>query len=113
MASYPYNRSGGYTVWPGPNSNSFVAHVLAAIPEAGIALPPTAIGKDWRDGPFFVGLTPSRTGVQISLAGVLGFSLGWVEGAEINVLGAVTGIDVRRPAIKLPGFGRIGFGSVV
>ena len=38
----PTTASGDYSVWPGPNSNSFVAYVLAAIPEAGIALPPTA-----------------------------------------------------------------------
>jgi hypothetical protein len=31
---------------------------------------------------------------------------------EINVLGLVAGIDIRRPAIKLPGFGRIGMGTV-
>jgi hypothetical protein len=32
----------------------------------------------------------------------------WVEGLEINVLGLVLGVDIRRPAIKVPGFGRIG-----
>jgi hypothetical protein len=35
-----------------------------------------------------------------------------VEGLEVNVLGLVLGIDVRRPAIKIPGFGRIGIASV-
>jgi hypothetical protein len=113
VARYPHNQSGGYSVWPGPNSNSFVSYVLAAIPEAAIALPPTAIGKDWHAQTFYIGLTPSRTGVQLSLGGLLGFSLGWVEGAEFNVLGLVTGIDIRRPAVKLPGFGRIGLGAVV
>jgi hypothetical protein len=108
VASYPYNDQGDYGLWPGPNSNSFVAYVLSAIPEARAALLPTAIGKDWRvDGRFF-GLTPSGTGVQLSLAGLLGVTVGWVEGFEINVLGLVAGIDVRRPALKLPGFGRIG-----
>ena len=112
VARYPCTRSGGYTVWPGPNSNSFVAYVLSSVPEAGIALPPTAVGKDWRvDGHIF-GLTPSRTGVQVSLGGLLGITVGWVEGVEVNVLGLVAGIDLRRPAIKLPGFGRIGMGSV-
>jgi hypothetical protein len=111
VASYPYNRPGDYSVWPGPNSNSFVAHVLAAVPEAHIALPPTAIGKDWRaDGRIF-GLSPSGTGIQFSLGGLLGFTAGWVEGLEVNVLGLIAGIDVRRPAIKLPGFGRIGMPS--
>jgi len=114
VARYPYNRSGDYWVWPGPNSNSFVAYVLAAVPEAGIALPPTAIGKDWRiDGPLYLGLAPSRTGVQLSLAGLLGVTVGWVEGLELNVLGAVLGLDIRRPALKLPGIGRIGVGTVV
>jgi hypothetical protein len=34
--------------------------------------------------------------------------IGWVEGLEINLLGAVAGLDWRRPAIKLPAIGRIG-----
>lgn len=38
----------------------------------------------------------------------LGFSIAWIEGVEINILGAVAGFDVRRPAIKLPGLGRLG-----
>lgn len=113
IAHYPYRRSGDYSVWPGPNSNSFVAYVLSAIPEAGIALPPTAVGKDWRADRRIVGLTPSRTGIQVSLGGFLAFSVGWVEGVEIDVLGLVAGIDVRRPALKLPGLGRIGMGTVV
>ncbi len=112
VARYPYDRPGGYAVFPGPNSNSFVAYVLAAIPEAGIALPPTAVGKDWRALADAFGPTPSRTGIEVSLGGLLGFSLGWVEGLEINVLGLVAGIDIRRPALKLPGFGRIGVGAV-
>ena len=111
VARYPFTQPGTYTVWPGPNSNSFVAYVLAAIPEAGIVLPPTAIGKDWRADSGIVGLTPSGTGFQISLGGYLGITVGWYEGMEINVLGLVTGVDIRRPAIKLPGFGRIGMTS--
>jgi hypothetical protein len=112
VANYPYKRSGDYSVWPGPNSNSFVAYVLAAIPEAGIALPPTAVGKDWRVDSRILGLTPSGTGVQLSFGGLLGISVGWVEGIEVNVLGLVVGLDIRRPAIKLPGIGRIGVGTV-
>jgi hypothetical protein len=74
------------------------------------ALPPTAIGKDYPyDGDMF-GLTPSATGVRISLGGYLGLTIGWVEGIEINFLGAVFGIDLRRPAVKLPALGRLGFG---
>nr|WP_293853387.1 DUF3750 domain-containing protein [uncultured Alsobacter sp.] len=108
VADYPYRDYGQYQAWPGPNSNTFVAHVLAAIPQAGITLPPTALGKDYRTDGKMVGLTPTRTGVQLELAGLLGVTLGWIEGLEVNVLGAVAGLDWRRPAIKLPGFGRIG-----
>jgi Protein of unknown function (DUF3750) len=108
VAAYPHNRSGGYSLWPGPNSNSFTAYVLTRVPELGIALPPTAIGKDWRSDGRWFGSTPSGTGYQISLAGLLGLSIGRAEGIEINILGLIFGIDVLAPAIKLPGFGRIG-----
>jgi hypothetical protein len=30
---------------------------------------------------------------------------------ELNFLGLVAGVDVRRPAIKLPGWGRIGLSA--
>lgn len=35
-------------------------------------------------------------------------TIGWVEGFEINFFGAVLGIDIRRPALELPGLGRLG-----
>jgi hypothetical protein len=38
----------------------------------------------------------------------LGIKAGWVEGVELNFLGLVTGLDLRHPGIKLPGFGRLG-----
>jgi hypothetical protein len=108
VKSYAYAAPGSYAAWPGPNSNSFVQHVLAEVPELARALPPTAIGKDWRDDGIFAGLTPSRTGIQASLFGVAGFTLGWVEGLEVNLLGLVAGLDIRQPALKLPGWGRLG-----
>lgn len=108
IAAYAYRGPGDYRAWPGPNSNTFVAFVVAQVPELAVALPPTAIGKDFpADGAWF-GLTPSRTGVKLNLGGYFGVALGWVEGIEINVLGAVAGLDVRRPGLKLPGFGRLG-----
>ena len=55
--------------------------------------------------------TDSRTGVEASLWGLLGVKLGWVEGIELNFLGLVAGLDLRHPALKLPGFGRIGIDS--
>ncbi len=108
VASYAFIAPGSYSAWPGPNSNSFVQHILSAVPELAQALPPTAIGKDFRDSGLFAGLTPSRTGVQASLYGLAGITLGWVEGLEVNLLGLVAGLDLRHPAIKLPGWGRLG-----
>jgi hypothetical protein len=70
------------------------------------------MGKDFRGWSDVLGLTPSHTGIQVSLAGLFGVTIGWVEGIEVNVLGLVTGIDIRRPALKIPGFGRIGVGTV-
>jgi hypothetical protein len=110
VEGYEWRSFGDYRAWPGPNSNTFVAAVLAAVPELRVALPPTAIGKDFPyDGDAF-GLTPSGTGIRVTFGGYLGLTIGWVEGLEINVLGAVFGIDLRRPAVKLPGVGRVGFG---
>ncbi|MGH7486416.1 MAG: DUF3750 domain-containing protein, partial [bacterium] len=65
-------------------------------------------GKDYASWPDAVALSPSRTGVRLSLHGLLGITVGWVEGIEINVLRLVAGIDVRRPALKVPGWGRVG-----
>jgi Protein of unknown function (DUF3750) len=107
VRSYPHGRSGDYIAWPGPNSNTFIAHLARSEPALAPALLPTAIGKDWQ-GLFFAGPTPSGTGGQVSLAGILGLSAGWVEGVEINLFGLVAGLDIRRPALKLPGWGRIG-----
>lgn len=108
VAAYPYRGWGDYRAWPGPNSNTFVAFVLSRVPELGAVLPPTALGKDWRPASDFFGFTPSRTGVSLGIGGLVGVTVGWVEGVELNVLGAVTGLDLRRPALKLPGWGRLG-----
>jgi hypothetical protein len=107
IASYAYSQYGDYRVWPGPNSNTFTAAVLRAVPELRATLPSNAVGKDFRALPY-VGLTDSGTGIELSLWGLLGVKVGWVEGIEFNFLGLVTGLDLRHPAVKLPGFGRIG-----
>ena len=108
IQDYKPRAYGDYRAWPGPNSNTFVAAALAAVPELKTTLPPTAIGKDYPFQGSWIGLTPSRTGVFATLGGYLGISAGWVEGIELNILGAVVGVDWRYPAIKLPGLGRIG-----
>jgi hypothetical protein len=107
VKEYKYASAGDYRIWPGPNSNTFVATVLRAIPEAEAILPANAVGRDFRPLPY-IGLTDSRTGIEVSLWGIVGVKLGWVEGVELNFLGLVAGLDLRNPGVKLPGFGRIG-----
>jgi hypothetical protein len=34
---------------------------------------------------------------------------GTSEGLEVNLLGLTFGLDVRHPALKLPGVGRVGY----
>ncbi|GJE57515.1 DUF3750 domain-containing protein [Methylobacterium thuringiense] len=108
ISGYRYAGIGDYRLWPGPNSNTFIATVMSAVPEMQASLPATAIGKDFPYDGRWVGPTPSGTGFRINLGGYLGLTLGWVEGLEVNILGAVAGLDIRRPGLKLPGLGRIG-----
>lgn len=106
---YPHAHQ--YRVWPGPNSNTFVAFVAREVPALGLALPGTAIGKDYLpDGEFFDS-APSGRGVQVSLGGLFGVLAAPAEGLELNVLGLVFGVELLPPAIKLPGIGRVGFGG--
>ena len=107
--SYPYMDE--YRVWPGPNSNTFTAHVARVVPELKLDLPPTAIGKDYLPGGSVFAKTPSGTGVQFSLAGLFGLMVGKEEGVEINLLGLTFGLDLLAPALKLPMAGRIGGAS--
>ena len=103
--TYPHN--GNYTLWPGPNSNSFVAHIAREVPELRLDLPPTAIGKDYLPNGDIVAKTPSGTGWQVSLFGLLGVLVGVEEGFEVNVLGLTFGVDPMDLALKLPIVGRL------
>ena len=106
VAAYPYPAS--YLTWPGPNSNTFTAFVAREVPELRLNLPPTAIGKDYLADGAPVGVAPSGTGLQLSVLGLLGVTAAWEEGVELNVLGLVFGLDVKKPALKLPALGRLG-----
>jgi hypothetical protein len=72
-----------------------------------LTLPSTAIGKDYLPFGEVFARTPSGTGYQLSLSGLLGVSAGRDDGVELNVLGLVFGLDFRQPALKLPGIGRV------
>jgi hypothetical protein len=107
IASYPYATSGGYRIWPGPNSNSFVAHVLREVPELGARMPPNATGRDYAPGWASLEWLPEG-GIHATIGGWLGFTVGKSAGLELHFLGLVAGIDFLRPAIKIPAFGRVG-----
>lgn len=101
--SYPYANT--YTLWPGPNSNTFVAWIARIAPELKADLPATAVGKDYM-GSTFVTTAPSGSGFQFTLAGLLGIAAGPVEGFELNILGLNFGVSGS--GVKLPMAGRIG-----
>lgn len=131
VSDYPYAKQ--YRMWPGPNSNTFVAFVARRVPELRLELPPTAIGKDYlghrlaqtaetahasqdqrangegesprRASPILFDQAPSGTGFQLSLFGVAGLLAARREGIEVNVLGLVAGARPWPLAIKLPGLG--------
>lgn len=105
-ALYPYNDQ--YRLWPGPNSNTFIAYLGRAVPELSIDLPPTAIGKDFLTDGALVSTAPSGSGFQLSLGGLLGVIVAPEEGLEFNLLGLSMGVDLNPIALKLPGVGRIG-----
>ena len=106
-AARAYPWAGEYTMWPGPNSNTFTAWVARAVPELEVDLPPTAIGKDYV-GSRLIGSAPSGKGIQLSLFGLAGLTASSVEGLEMNVLGLTFGINPFNPALKLPLVGRLG-----
>lgn len=107
IASYPY--ADRYRSFPGPNSNTFLAHIGREVPGLALDLPANAIGKDYRDLTDPLGISPSGSGVQVTLAGLLGASVGWQEGVEFNVLGLSFGVDWNTPALRLPFVGRLGW----
>lgn len=109
VASYPFPER--YRSWPGPNSNTFTAHVGRSVPDLGLDLPPTAIGKDFRELDGILGHAPSGGGLQLTLFGLAGVILAPEEGLELNLLGLSVGIDLARPALRLPALGRVGFGQ--
>jgi hypothetical protein len=104
-AAREYPFAGEYTVWPGPNSNTFTSWIARAVPELEIDLPATAIGKDYLGGSVF-GAAPSGSGFQVSLGGLLGFAASGVDGVELNLLGLNFGVGPS--GVKLPLVGRIG-----
>jgi hypothetical protein len=102
---YPYKEN--YTLWPGPNSNTFTAWIARQAPELRLDLPPTAIGKDWLGWNAIIAKAPSGTGYQLSIWGLLGVLIAKEEGIEFNLAGLNFGISLKNIGIRLPGLGNI------
>ncbi len=107
IASYPYSQRGGYRIYPGPNSNSFVQHVIWQVPELEAQLPSNAVGRDYFPGWASFDIASDGRDIHATLGGLLGFAAGARSGLEIHFLGLVAGVDILRPAIKIPAFGQI------
>ncbi|MBP1859650.1 DUF3750 domain-containing protein [Rhizobium herbae] len=108
IQSYPYSKPGGYRIWPGPNSNTFVAHVLRSVPELGAVLPPDAVGRDYLPEGKLFSVDADGLDMHATLYGLLGVSVGVRSGLEVHFMGLVAGFDVLRPAVKIPALGRFG-----
>jgi hypothetical protein len=106
IARYPNAARGSYTVWPGPNSNTFVSWVVRNTEGFAVELPPVAVGKDWLG---WAGTAPprARRATAFSLAGVLGGTVALREGLELHLLGSTIGLDPDDLAIKLPALGKL------
>ena len=107
IARYPHNNKGGYRLWPGPNSNTFIASVMRAVPAIDAVLPANAVGRDYLAGGRFVAFDPDGD-LHATLYGLFGISAGAKSGFELHILGLVAGFDLRHPGIKIPAWGRIG-----
>lgn len=110
ITRYPYKDE--YRSYPGPNSNTFLAFIGREVPALRLDMPANAIGKDYRPLSEVIGLSPSGTGLQLSVLGLLGLIVGVEEGVEVNLLGLNFGVDIKRPALRLPSIGRLGVDRV-
>ncbi|WP_075290119.1 DUF3750 domain-containing protein [Pararhizobium arenae] len=108
IQSYPYATPGAYRIWPGPNSNTFVAHVLRSVPELDAVLPPDAVGRDYLPEGKLFHIDADARDLHATLYGLLGVSMGLRSGFEVHFMGLVAGIDVARPGLKIPAIGRVG-----
>lgn len=102
--SYKWQKRGDYTLWPGPNSNTFVASIIRAVPGFEAETPTTAVGRDYPDDGRWIEYHSSGE-LRLSAGGYAGLVIGLRSGIELNFLGLVAGINPARLQIKIPAFG--------
>ena len=104
VEGYPY--ADRYHLWPGPNSNTFTAHIIRQVPQLSCVLPVTTIGRDYLPKNDFISRTPSNTGYQLSVRGLASVSAARKEGLELSLLGLTIRIDIQGRSVYLPGDSR-------
>jgi hypothetical protein len=105
--AYPYRSF--YRAWPGPNSNTFAAYVLRAVPEWTIPLPSNAVGAHYFPQGGWGAKTVAGDGYETSWYGLLGVSLAKSLRVELTFLGLSFGLDWPQKALLWPGVGCLGF----
>lgn len=109
IAAYRWSKRGDYGIWPGPNSNTFVASIVRAVPEWHAATPPRAVGRDYPADGRWVGKTNAGD-FYATLGGYAGVTAGRTVGFEINFLTLVAGVNPWRGEVKVPAFGAFRLG---
>ena len=112
IATYSFRQRGDYRIWPGPNSNTFVASIARRVEGFDPVLPATAMGKDFLGPGIGIDRTPSKSGYQISLYGAIGMTIAAQEGVELNLFGLTAGLTPASVELVLPSFGRVGPGQL-
>ncbi len=107
VSKYRWREYGDYTVWPGPNSNTFVASILRQVPQLATTTPVTAVGRDYPADNQWV--TYSDGVLRVTIGGYAGFVIGKTIGLELNFLGLVAGFNPSDLSIKIPAFGTYSF----
>ncbi|MEM8795421.1 MAG: DUF3750 domain-containing protein [Pseudomonadota bacterium] len=106
--AYRFADRGDYVIWPGPNSNTFVASILRGIPGLSAAIPSTAVGRDFPSNGDWFG-RHENGGLFATFGGYLGLVIGGDTGLEVNFLGLVAGINPNTREILVPSFGGVRF----
>ena len=104
IAAYKWQNRGDYTIWPGPNSNTFVASIIRDVPGFDARTPATAVGRDYPADSDWAAVDTSGS-LRLSAGGYAGLVIGIKDGLELNFLGLVAGINPSKLEVKIPGFG--------
>jgi hypothetical protein len=110
IANYRWRDRGDYTLWPGPNSNTFVASILAQFPELSANAPSTAVGRDFPADGKWIGRRKDGA-FYATAGGYFGIEIGGDVGFEVNFLGLVAGLNPTKGELIIPAFGAISWRS--